>query len=92
MVAIISCCRRSSGRSGDIKAPNVAERVMKRLRDQRVRGDDSRQPLVELLHGLRILDRVERTLVGHRLEQALIRIFQGHGSNPGHWVHLFIGF
>ena len=32
--------------------------------------------------------RIESALVGHRLEQALVRIFQGNGSNPGHRVHL----
>ena len=33
-----------------------------------MRGDDPRQALVELLHGLRVLGRIESALVGHRLE------------------------
>ena len=43
---------------------------MECLRDQRVRSDDSRQTLVELLHGLGVFAGIKQPLIGHRLEQA----------------------
>ena len=43
VVAIISCWRRVSGRSGDISDAERGEGVVQRVGDERVRADDARQ-------------------------------------------------
>src|SRR5262249_22634256 len=60
--------------------------MVKRLGDERVRGDNPRQALVELLHRLSVLNGIQSPLIGRRLEHSLSRSIQRNGSNPGHRV------
>ena len=83
-MAIISCCLRCRGKSGDMSAPKVRKRMIKSLGNQGVRGHDSGQALVKLLDGLSIFLRVQGALLGHRLEDLGVGVIQRKCANPGH--------